>query len=241
MEKQISSVCRSTRVQKSFCRYFTLIELLVVIAIIAILAAMLMPALQQARERGRLIACVNTQKQLGLALNLYNDSFKRLPVGQVVGANPADGWNIMLYNSKCVTTYKNTFWCASDRIPRKDATKFPRSYTTNAMVMEKTDKMEHWGIPVIEGRLHKSKKNLSELVLLLERQSDGTYADNSTPPVVIPQIWDGSGAQGNSETNFNHHNKANYLMADGHVATMNWMDYGRDSDFFNKFFNTNKK
>jgi prepilin-type N-terminal cleavage/methylation domain-containing protein/prepilin-type processing-associated H-X9-DG protein len=107
-------------VQVTSRRGFTLIELLVVIAIIALLMAILMPALSRARDQGRRVSCANNLKQISLCLNMYGSDYD--------GKLPLNAGGYWLWDVAYSTTDymlrtggdRHTFYCPCDRTKRPD-------------------------------------------------------------------------------------------------------------------------
>ena len=101
------------------CERFTLIELLITIAIIAILASMLLPALNQARERGRSASCLNNLSQIIKAQTLYSSDSNGFMVGHLnKGGNKT--WGRILYTEKYLPHWKNLS-CPANTAPKTAA------------------------------------------------------------------------------------------------------------------------
>ena len=183
-------------------RIFTLIELLVVIAIIAILASMLLPALNKARDRAKAIKCLANLKQSSMAVRLYADDYN----GAIVHySNVSEElyWGGLLEKTKYLTN-NNVKFCPSfppSNYNRTFTYGMNRDWPTGILKVSITPR---WNI--IESR---KIKNSSNALLLMDSAHRSVYSGNQFASSAF-SAWDYG-------IHMRHDKKANASFVDGHA------------------------
>jgi prepilin-type processing-associated H-X9-DG protein/prepilin-type N-terminal cleavage/methylation domain-containing protein len=245
---------RPTRRLPFRLKSFTLIELLVVVAIIAVLVALLLPALTLAREAGRTAVCAANEKQIHVGLMYYvEDSGGMLPA-VITSKGPAHNYEVIAVWDRLIGQYlashlnwqtpeedeKSVFVCPSDKVVRTASLtnrrneNIPRSYAR--VVWQKPG----WGYPYPYDSWFRPTdfEDPANRLLLAEWFWWGNVRGMNWPGAFIQQkLWDQGfdiialfydhGLTPPRDGHY-HGNGANYLFMDGHAARLSPEEVGKD-------------
>lgn len=220
--------------------WFTLIELLVVIAIIAILAGMLLPALNNARKKSRTISCINNLKTIGLGVNLYSQDYS----GYVVPAEFKEGSS----TKNAISYYKGyftTMGVASDWVvtPQENWTENRRKASFLSCPEGKDGKLRGiwYGSNVYAAAAVHSPTNIKDS----NANKKFFRLEQIKKPTQVMNWIDSNHNSGNKYANWHviyyqnpangyapdyrhDSNKVNVLLFDSHVSTLSYDELGPD-------------
>lgn len=213
-------------------RAFTLIELLVVVAIIALLMAILLPALSNAREQAKGVACATNLRGIGLAHAIYQDENQGWCLTRVSGTSGFKYWPETLYEAGIVASTK-AFLCPSDPLS---------AYNDSSVTYGINEKMlgqawNHSVTPQVKILTLQGVPNINTAIFFSESCADGTFPSlkNRNASCVVDSIGgrilpDDTNLVASSSSVYvypvyaRHNGKANASFIDNHVEALRVKD-----------------